>query len=77
MVDATLEISTTALTAKVFDRRAGGPAAVVGIVGRISELAGWSALEYGWHRWFQHFAHFAERRCRLTACSAIVTAPAQ
>jgi len=43
MVDAILEVAGTELTATVLDRRAGDPAAVVGVVDGIRDLTGWSA----------------------------------
>ncbi|GAA1226931.1 UDP-glucose 4-epimerase GalE [Rhodoglobus aureus] len=43
MVDAILHVSGSGLTASVLDRRAGDPAAVVGVVDSIRELTGWSA----------------------------------
>jgi UDP-glucose 4-epimerase len=43
MVDEILHVSGSDLTPAVLDRRAGDPAAVVGVVDSIRELAGWSA----------------------------------
>jgi len=43
MVDAIIEVAGTDLTATVLDRRAGDPAAVVGVVDGIRDLTGWSA----------------------------------
>ncbi|EPR77589.1 UDP-glucose 4-epimerase [Leifsonia rubra CMS 76R] len=67
MVDAILEAAGTDLTATVLDRRAGDPAAVVGVVNSIRELTGWSArftvadiVDSAW-RSRQHFGELAAR----------------
>ncbi|TQO20773.1 UDP-galactose 4-epimerase [Rhodoglobus vestalii] len=68
MVDAILHVCGSDLTAEVLDRRAGDPAAVVGVVDSIRELTGWSArytvsdiVESAWQS-RQHFNAISARR---------------
>lgn len=65
MVDAILTVTGSDLRASVVDRRAGDPAAVVGVVDGIRELTGWSArftvadiVESAWES-RQHFEALA------------------